>query len=110
MSSARRSTVLFAAAGPLPALMVPPAWRRPFDPVLLRAQTAVAVVPRASRSELLDVRGNYANLRDSADRIVYTPALPGAPPAVFAEWMRLLRTSTRSGNMSIKSPIIDISR
>lgn len=48
-------------------------------------------VERASRAELLRVRGNFCNLWDSAGRIVYTPALPGAPHDVFDEWMRLQR-------------------
>lgn len=46
---------------------------------------------RVSGAALLDVAGNFCNLFDSFGRIVYTPALPGAPDDVYAEWMQLQR-------------------
>ena len=45
----------------------------------------------ATGADLLRVRGNFCNLWDSAGRIVYTPALTGASPSVFADWMRIQR-------------------
>jgi hypothetical protein len=63
----------------------------PLAIVLLSALSVTPEIAPADRARLLDVRGNFSNLRDSAGRVVYTPALPGAPPPVYEEWMRLLR-------------------
>ncbi len=47
------------------------------------------VVRRRTGDALLNIRANFCNVFDSHNRIVYTPALPGAPPDAFAEWMTL---------------------
>lgn len=46
---------------------------------------------RATGAQLLDYKGCLGTLRDSANRVVWTPALPGAPVDVRAEWYQLLR-------------------
>ena len=40
---------------------------------------------------MLNVRGNFCNLRDAAGRVIYTPALPGVSPSVYDEWMQVQR-------------------
>lgn len=79
-----------------------PAWPWPHVPEGQAAEPIVVGPPvpsapqdeptqRPTREQVLAVRGNFCNLWDSAGRIVYTPALPGAPDDVFDEWMRLQR-------------------
>ncbi len=46
---------------------------------------------RVSGAALLDVKGNFCNLRDAKNRIVYTPGLTGAPADVYDEWMQTQR-------------------
>lgn len=49
--------------------------------------------PLPGRADVLRYRGLLANLRDSAGRVVWTPALPGAPLDVQDEWLRLLSSA-----------------
>lgn len=45
---------------------------------------------RPTRAETLTYRGLLANLRDDAGRVIWTPALPGAPEDVRTAWLRAL--------------------
>lgn len=44
--------------------------------------------PRPTRADVLTYRGHLANLRDGAGRVIWTPALPGAPPDVRRDWLQ----------------------
>lgn len=48
---------------------------------------------KATGERLYDYKGCLGTLRDSQGRVVWTPALPGAPADVRAEWYRLLRAA-----------------
>src|SRR6187402_2268218 len=43
------------------------------------------------RVQLLEYRGCLGTLKDASGRCVWTPALPGAPADVLADWLRRLR-------------------
>lgn len=43
-----------------------------------------------TRTEVLRYRGHLGNLRDGANRVIWTPALPGAPVDVRREWLRVI--------------------
>lgn len=45
---------------------------------------------RPTRAEVLTYRGHLANLRDSAGRVIWTPALPGAPAEARREWLKAI--------------------
>lgn len=82
------------ACGTHTVFVQPPVLRPPVvQPVVVVPDVpSVPTLPeRVSGDALLDVRGNFCNLFDPEGRIVYTPALPGAPDAVFDEWMRIQR-------------------
>lgn len=56
------------------------------DDVHLRFQLQAA--PRQpNRTEVLDYRGHLADLRDAEGRVIWTPALPGAPDDVRRDWL-----------------------
>lgn len=59
------------------------------SPVVLEPPAPAVAPPTAE--QLLDYRGCLGTLRDSRGWVVWTPALPGAPDDVRAEWLRLLR-------------------
>lgn len=52
-------------------------------PVRLTAQ----LPPRPDRAAVLRYRGLLANIRDGSGRIIWTPALPGAPAATARDWL-----------------------
>lgn len=46
--------------------------------------------PRPTAAHTLRYRGHLANLWDTEGRIIWTPALPGASPAVRLEWLHAI--------------------
>lgn len=63
-----------------PVVVVPPVVE-PEPPVPPRDPTL---------AEVLDYRGHLGHLRDSANRLIWSPALPGASPELRREWLTLL--------------------
>jgi hypothetical protein len=64
--------------------------------LLLACLGAGTVTPAAqgatppTRAEVLRYRGHLGNLRDGANRVIWTPALPGASSGVRREWLRVI--------------------
>lgn len=46
-------------------------------------------VRNPTRAEVLDFRGHLGYLRDSANRVIWTPSLQALPPEIRAEWLRI---------------------
>ncbi len=61
--------------------------------IVVRLDCAGRIPRLPTRSEVLNYRGCLANFRDSAGRVIWTPALPGAPAEIRREWLGILASN-----------------
>jgi hypothetical protein len=60
------------------------------SPVSQSVHDVAAPPRRPGRDDVLRYRGLLADLKDDAGRVIWTPALPGAPAEVRRDWLRRL--------------------